>query len=138
MVKYFIGNMENLKLILYDDSIENELNSIRKEIETVVRDDYRRITEDFNFKVKTFSVTKKDVKSYFGDVKILAIEKGYNQIVDLDLVREAETYFQGIFKELAKDFTVEQKKDPDPSRSRNLSATIKVLYDARSAEPIIN
>jgi hypothetical protein len=92
----------------------NDLNSIRKEVEVVVREDFKKVVDDFSYKVRTFSLDKETLEAYFSNVKRLVDDMGYDKLIEnLDLVSEAEVHYQDLVKGLATGFMRDRKKEEE-------------------------
>jgi hypothetical protein len=58
------------------------MKTICSEIEEMLRRDYNRIVEEFNFKVRSFSLKKEDIKAHFSDIRNMALRTDYDKILE--------------------------------------------------------
>lgn len=103
----------------------------------MIREDFRRVVDEFSVKIATLSITKKDIQMFSTDVKNLVEGKGYNTIVDnLDLMKEGEEKLHSSMKDLASGFMRERREGEE---SRNIKAleAIMLIYECKASDTAV-
>jgi len=129
MVKYFTKSLERLNELLDEDFVSTELTHIRDDIEKTVREDFKKIIDEFGYKVRDLSLDKEAVERHFSEVKHIANDLGYERIINnLDLAKEAEMYYEEVTRDLANKFMKQgAPKSDELSQNSKALGVLKLL-----------
>jgi hypothetical protein len=134
LVSYFLEDMEKLKEILRDDSLETELKNIKKLIEQTLKDKFSKTVSEFNSKIYDYSVEKADITNYTAHVKLIDMSKGYSKVEpDCDWKNKGDDNYTLMMKSIATAFQKERKREEEDDNINQKSLkTLTTLYFYRS------
>ena len=86
--------------------------------------------EEFRFRIRTFNVSKEDIKAFFANARSMTEGNAYDKILEnFDLLKESQKTYQTIVKDLASAFMTDRsKEEAEDSRNKKRLEVIKILY----------